>query len=862
MTPTIFGHRTYLAFVFKLIINFIILKTMQKILWQLTQLVLIPLILAGAFFIWSLPRITTDYNFNTDELIYLSRSSYWTAFKSGNYHDPIWWQWGSYDQPQLTNYLYAQVGVDPSLVDANNSPCSRKSTQDFYGTWACLDGPPLSTWPSSLDSLKALVIRARTIATGISAVAVATTYFLGLVVAGPVTGVIAAIYLGWFSFFKNLATMAMMDQILLVFLNLQFIFALLAIKHKKSSLILLSLLGIATGLAFSTKLSAAIPTLIIYGYFLYLSLHGKTISFMHFCISTLFALIIFTSLHPPLWTHPLPWFTQLISWRTIQLTAAQSPVYAPKGVMDKLSYFLREAFTYPPLAFVALGLFAFLIFVRPTFAALSFASLLTFVLILPIKWNRYLLPVLPSLAVYLGSFPLLLQEAWHKIQPHLKQIVHFLLGGLIAAALIGLFIFVPYHLWLSVLILAITVFLTLQGYLVTRAMLYSFNRPTETTLPSKSPQHTFSLIVPARDEASVIRQTIRSLVTLRYPASLYEILVMVRADDATTLIAARRVIADTKSSNIRLIEIDGEADNKAYSLNLGLHLAKYEYLGIFDAEDEPHPDILGKINAYLLAHPTAHAVQAPVHLTNLTSNWYSGLNAVEYYFWFRSVLPFLTARGITPLGGNTIFVHKQTLKKLGGYDETCLTEDADLGVRLAAARAEVGIITDPTLATHEETPDNEIGVIRQRARWDQGYLQVLNKSTWQELSWKQQFFTLYTLTQPVFRHLSFLNMIFSPLLASLGQIPLWVALLSFLPGYFLLLQLGLYCLGLTDLAKLHNLKLTPWRYALTVLAFVPYQALLAIATTRALGKILDGNYHWDKTTHTNAHRESLAILEV
>jgi len=392
-------------------------------------------------------------------------------------------------------------------------------------------------------------------------------------------------------------------------------------------------------------------------------------------------------------------------------------------------------------------------------------------------------------------------------------------------------------------------------------MLYGFSHRTPQISASHSPNHSFTLIVPARDESSVIGLTISTLAKLHYPKDRFEVLVMIRADDYPTILAAEQSIASNKANSIRIVQIDGDAHNKAYSLNIGLHLAKHEIIGIFDAEDEPNLDILQKINDYLINNPLVGAVQAPVHLTNLNSSWFASLSAIEYYYWFRSVLPYLSTKKIVPLGGNTIFTKKSIYKNIGDYDEACLTEDADLGIRLAQHNIIVGIIDDANLATTEGAPCSEIDVVRQRARWDQGYLQVLEKSNWVDLSLKQKFYTLYTLTQPLFRHLSFLNMIFAPLLASFGKVPVAIVLISFIPGYFLLLQLGLYLLGLYELAKLHQIKISMWRYLLTLLAFVPYQALLTLATMRAIGKIMLGNYNWDKTDHTNSHRESLAILE-
>lgn len=837
---------------------------MLKIIGKIFQLILIPLVLAGVFFVWSLPRITTDYNFNTDELIYLTRSNYWTAFKTGDFKSPIWSQWGGYDQPQLTNYIYAAIPGDRSLIDPINSPCSDSTSSSFYKTWDCLAGPPINTWSPNLTPIKNMVVSARTLALGISSFAIATTYYLGFMVAGPLAGILAALYLGWYSFFKSLSTMAMMDQILLTFLNLQFILTLLITRSKKSNLAYTIILGLVTGLAFSTKFSAALPTAITYGYLAIKSLKAKRIKLSHLFFSTIFAVAIFLSLHPNLWSHPIAGVTKMLTWRATQL-ASQNPVNALYTISDRLRYTLKEVATSPfilPITVVSLFL---LVFAHQPFAIISLLNLVIFVLILPTSWNRYLLPIMPTIAIYLGSFPSLLYKSTRKLINLVRNNFSFLkqfgLGALIGLIVISLFLLLPITNYLSFAIITISFLLIVQGFLVTRSMLYGFSNRTKAIISNRAAKYSFSIIVPARDESTVIGHTITSLSKLNYPKDLYEILVMIRADDYSTIQAATQAIEECNSENIRIIQVDGDAHNKSYSLNIGLHVAKYDIIGIFDAEDEPNTEILARINDYFCGHPQVGAVQAPVHLVNLNSTWYSSLSAIEYYYWFASVLPYLATKNIVPLGGNTIFTKKEIYHKLGYYDETCLTEDADLGIRLAANNIQVGVVEDVSVATREESPSSEVEVIRQRARWDQGYLQVLDKSIWTILSPKQKIYAVYTLTQPIFRHLSFLNMITTPMLATFGIIPIWVVLVSFVPAYFLLLQLGLYILGLIELSRLYRVKVSIWGYVRTILAFTPYQALLTLATIRAFGKILSGNYSWDKTSHTNSHRQSLAILE-
>lgn len=836
----------------------------MKLIKNILQLILLPLFIAGGFFLWSLPRITTDYNFNTDELIYLSRSNYAKAYFSGDWNNPIWDKPEVvYDQTQLVNYIYSLVPGDRSLLSAESSPCSVHDPKNFYASWSCVDGQPISSWPSTHNAQRSLVVSGRILATGISSLSVATTYYLGLVVSGPITGILAALYLGWYSFFKNLSTMVMIDQILLVFLNLQFITTLLILKTKKANFLSYLALGIFTGLAVSSKISAAIPTLILYSYLTIASLFQRKFKFSSLLLSSIIALTVFASLHPFLRFNPIEGLVKMLNWRTAQIAAQNSPIYTPTGIVDKLAYSFNELYsshqveTNLPVSstFFVLSLISLvtLLITNPHFSLPALLSLATFILIIPIKWNRYLLPIMPALSVVVASFPVL-------IAPLVIKYRNYLLGGIFALGATFALTTLPTSTMLPLGIVLITVTLSLQGLFITRAMLYNFGKP-KMVIPHHQPTLSFSILLPAKNEAKVIKRTLESLNNLSYPKNLYEILVITPADDQETLREINAFKIENPKSNMRLIPIDGASHSKAYSLNLGLSFARNDLITIFDAEDEPSPMILARANDYFLTHPKTHAVQAPVHLTNLTSTWFSALNAVEYYFWFTSVLPYLSTKQTIPLGGNTVFLHKTALKSIGPYDESCLTEDADIGIRLSSAGANIGVLSDGSLATREETPSDELDLIKQRSRWDQGYLQVIGKQSWRRLPQSKQLLTLYILSQPIFRHLSFLNMIFSPLLASLGAIPVAIALFSFIPAYFLIIQLGLYTLGLADLARLHKIKLPPTRYLTTILSFLPYQALLFLATSRALYKIWSGNYHWDKTTHYNAHRPSVAILE-
>lgn len=409
-------------------------------------------------------------------------------------------------------------------------------------------------------------------------------------------------------------------------------------------------------------------------------------------------------------------------------------------------------------------------------------------------------------------------------------------------------------------IFASTLGLLIQGAFATYAMLFSFFKPEDTykVVPPRvimgGAQNKFTLIVPAKNEEEVIGDTIWAMANLDYPVDKYEVLVVVRDEDSSTKQEVEQVIQETGRDNIRLIKIDGFPINKSYSLNMALHYATGDIVGVFDAEDQPHTEILKSVDEVFINEKT-DIVQAGVQLINVSHKWFSPLNCLEYYFWFKSILPFFSKQGATPLGGNTVFLKRKVLDQLNGWDENCLTEDADIGVRASAAGFKTKMIYLEEMATLEETPINELAFIKQRTRWDQGFLQILLKGDWLKLkTLKQQLLSLYVLIQPLIHQFTFITMLAIPLLTVAAKVRVWLALFSFFPLYFFLLQFGLYFIGLWDLKKHYNLSFSKALYLYLPLFFLPYQFLLAVSFLRAVGRMIVGAEDWEKTMHLNTHR--------
>lgn len=411
----------------------------------------------------------------------------------------------------------------------------------------------------------------------------------------------------------------------------------------------------------------------------------------------------------------------------------------------------------------------------------------------------------------------------------------------------------------EVLFLLITVLMTAQAIFNIRLRLFIWENPEHAWLnhaPAayRHPCLSFTILLPARHEERVYRETIEKVYNLHYPKELMQIIAICREDDPGTIAEARTAIDALGDPNVQLLIFNDQPINKPHGLNLGLQIAHGDVVTIFDAEDEPHADILNIINTTML-NDDVDVVQSGVQLMNHNTKWFCFLNVLEYFFWYKSSMHFFARIGMIPLGGNTVFVRHQLLEQLGGWDERCLTEDADLGMRLSLVHARIRIIYDDEYVTREETPLTLRQLIKQRTRWNQGFLQILFKKEWLQLEkLSQRLLAFYVLILPELQAFFALLIPASLAMFFLVKFPLWLAMLTFLPLYCFLLGLLIDLAGLHEFLKAHKRKWR-WREAIiTILAFFPYQWILCIGALRAVYRYSRGVTNWEKTAHFGQHR--------
>ncbi len=410
-------------------------------------------------------------------------------------------------------------------------------------------------------------------------------------------------------------------------------------------------------------------------------------------------------------------------------------------------------------------------------------------------------------------------------------------------------------------IFVVSVVLVAQAVFTLGLMLYAWTRPErleESDSPDEylPPKLSFTAILPARHEEGVVGHTVRQVWEGGYPKDLLEVVIVCEEGDTGTIKEAEEAVAQIGHPGARVVTFaagDGPI-NKPRGLNVAFEETENEVVTIFDAEDDVHHDLFNVINT-TMQEKDASIVQAGVQLMDFRSSWYSTQNVLEYFFYFKSRLHYHAQIGMIPLGGNTVFMRRDLIEEAGGWDEACLTEDADLGVRLSVLGHRITVTYDAAHATREETPDTVGGFIKQRTRWCQGFFQVFRKGDWRKLSTRsQRLLAAYTMTYPYFQAFAGALWIPAVIMILYLEVPVGLALLSLLPLYAIAFQFLVSLVGFRDFARAYGFKLTVRDLARFILGFLPYQFLLSVSALRAVVRELAGATDWEKTAHSGAHR--------
>lgn len=240
-------------------------------------------------------------------------------------------------------------------------------------------------------------------------------------------------------------------------------------------------------------------------------------------------------------------------------------------------------------------------------------------------------------------------------------------------------------------------------------------------IPADADLPTVTILLPLYRETRSLPILADSISALDYPKEKLDIKLILEADDRGTLKEAERLGLDQQFDFI--IVPPGAPQTKPKACNYALAFSRGALTVIYDAEDTPEPDQLKKAAAAFASGPEDMVcVQARLNYYNADENWLTRLFALEYALWFDSLLPALHKMDAPiPLGGTSNIFITEKLRELGGWDPYNVTEDADLGLRIARRGFRTGLIDSTTL---EEANCKTPNWLRQRSRWMKGYIQT------------------------------------------------------------------------------------------------------------------------------------------
>jgi cellulose synthase/poly-beta-1,6-N-acetylglucosamine synthase-like glycosyltransferase len=360
-----------------------------------------------------------------------------------------------------------------------------------------------------------------------------------------------------------------------------------------------------------------------------------------------------------------------------------------------------------------------------------------------------------------------------------------------------------------------------------------------------------SILVPLLREERVAKRLLEALAAMDYPAALLDIKLVLESDDAITRAAIDRAALPPA---IEVISVPADTlQTKPKALNYALPFCRGDIVGVYDAEDRPEPGQIRAVVAHLQAAPPEVAcVQGYLDFYNSGDNLLSRCFTLEYAIWFRVVLLGVQRLRLPiPLGGTSVFFRRNVLERIGGWDAHNVTEDADLGMRLARFGYRCEMIAS---TTWEEANCRVLPWIKQRSRWLKGYALTWAthmrrpRELWRDLG-PRGFIGFQVLFLGALTSYLSLPLFWAIWAASLGfGLAFWQTFPAWLMWGFLASMIAgqAVMLATAAVAALDTGRPGLLRWVLVLPLYWP---LGAVAAWRAVGEIFTRPSYWHKTEH-------------
>jgi cellulose synthase/poly-beta-1,6-N-acetylglucosamine synthase-like glycosyltransferase len=239
-----------------------------------------------------------------------------------------------------------------------------------------------------------------------------------------------------------------------------------------------------------------------------------------------------------------------------------------------------------------------------------------------------------------------------------------------------------------------------------------------------------SLQVPAYNEPiEVVEKTLHSLAGLNYPN--LEVLVVDNNTPHQETWRPLEEICRRLGPNFHCLHLDQWPGYKSGALNFALTQTdpRTEIIGIIDADYEVDPNFLGEL-VPAFADPQVAFVQTPQDYSDSKGDVFSESTYRGYKYFFEVSMPSRNERNAIIFAGTMGLIRKSVLEEIGGWDEWCITEDAEASLRILK-KGYQSLYINQAFGSGM-MPINFEGLKKQRFRWCFGGIQILKKH-WEAL---------------------------------------------------------------------------------------------------------------------------------
>ncbi len=338
--------------------------------------------------------------------------------------------------------------------------------------------------------------------------------------------------------------------------------------------------------------------------------------------------------------------------------------------------------------------------------------------------------------------------------PKVRQTGYLVMGGLIALISTGLLALIdataleyidPTNIIaiiaMSPLVLLACAIILTEGIEMAVSLWREDRRTVRAAIAQTSPR--VSIHVPIYNEPpQMVIATLDALARLDYET--YEVIVL---DNNTPDPEAWRPVeahCKTLGPRFRFFHFDGVQGFKAGALNRALALTDPQatHIAVIDSDYQVEPFWLRRAMP-LFASPAIALVQGPQDYRDAGENAFKAMAYEEYRGFFHIGMVERNEHNAIIQHGTMTIVTKTALEEVGGWSEWCITEDAELGLKLFEAGYEAAYIPQTMGAGLE--PDTLDAFMSQRYRWVYGAMQIMKRHAREiffggsGLSWEQRY---------------------------------------------------------------------------------------------------------------------------